>query len=99
MTGSAYRFLPPHTCHGQRVATNSVWGSVYGFVGSEEQMAGQGWKRTVRFWVVLQLLAESLAAGVRDGFERCMANMLHGCLLLWTGCFCPDGDPHVDSTS
>lgn len=59
-------------------------------VGKEQCNSGSFW---------CQLLAEPQAAGVRDGFDGFMANMLHGCLLLWTGCFRSATDPHVDSIS
>lgn len=59
-------------------------------VGKEQCNSGSFW---------CQLLAEPQAASVRDGFDGFMANMLHGCLLLWTGCFRSATDPDVDSIS
>lgn len=90
MTGSAYHFLPPHTCYNQRVAAKSAWQCLFFanwkevFVCSEEQMVEQYWKRTVcdSGFLWCQFLAEPLAVGVRGRLEIYMVSMLHGCVLL-----------------
>lgn len=86
MTGSAYRFQPPHTCYNQRVATKSVRQCLFFFFLQIGKANGGAALEKKIVWFCFFMVSifgwKNWHFVVGGRFEIYMANMLHGCLLL-----------------